>query len=174
MNLNQQPLWYTEMESLVGPLVIVKTYRGICYIEFGTWQEHHDHIHVWADRWIGQVLFIEDVLQLQDAVEQITQYFRQQRRDFAIALDLRGTSFQCIVWHALTKIPYGTTRSYTDIAISIDAPKAVRAVGGANNKNPLPIIVPCHRVIGANGSLIGYDGGIWIKQKLLLLESSDS
>lgn len=85
---------------------------------------------------------------------------------------MRGTSFQIQVWEALKAIPYGSVRSYKDIAESIGRPKAVRAVGGANNKNPIPIVVPCHRVLGADNSLIGYGGGVELKRTLLVLEGA--
>ncbi|WP_339064193.1 methylated-DNA--[protein]-cysteine S-methyltransferase [Tepidibacillus marianensis] len=85
-------------------------------------------------------------------------------------VDLYGTAFQKLVWQSLITIPYGQVRSYKDIAIQINAPKAVRAIGGANHQNPVPIIIPCHRVIGTNGNLVGYGGGIEIKKSLLTLE----
>lgn len=94
---------------------------------------------------------------------QIDEYFKGQRREFNINIEVEGTEFQRMVWNELTKIPYGETRSYKDIAKAIGNEKAVRAVGGANNKNKIAIIIPCHRVIGSNGAIIGYAGGIWRK-----------
>ncbi|NMD38346.1 MAG: methylated-DNA--[protein]-cysteine S-methyltransferase [Christensenellaceae bacterium] len=102
--------------------------------------------------------------------KQLCEYFNGERKYFEIAYELIGTSFQKNVWNALLKISYGQTRSYKDIAIDIASPKAFRAVGMANNKNPIPIIVPCHRVIGSDGGLVGYGGGLDIKIKLLQLE----
>jgi len=105
--------------------------------------------------------------------EQLDQYFDGKLKEFTIPLDfVNGTDFQRSVWEALQSIPYGETRSYKDIAIKIGNPKAVRAVGGANNKNPIGIVVPCHRVIGSNGKLVGYAGGLDKKEMLLKLESS--
>lgn len=101
------------------------------------------------------------------AVEQLTEYFAGTRHTFELALDLRGTGFQHRVWRALTAIPYGETCSYSGLARSIGRPAASRAVGAANGKNPLAIIVPCHRVIGANGTLTGYAGGVAAKRWLL-------
>ena len=101
---------------------------------------------------------------------ELNEYFSKVRTYFDIPLKFEGTSFQLKVWKALYKIPYGKTCFYQDIAINIGAPKACRAVGGANNKNPIIIIVPCHRVIGKNGSLTGYGGGLDLKEKLLDLE----
>ncbi len=105
-----------------------------------------------------------------DAVDQLNAYFAGELIDFDVELDLRGTEFQQRVWKALLTIPYGETRSYGEIAEQIGAPGAARAVGLANGHNPVAIIVPCHRVIGASGSLTGYGGGLDRKQTLLELE----
>ncbi len=102
--------------------------------------------------------------------EQLAAYFAGERRTFDVPVAATGTDFQQRVWSALRDIPYGQTRSYRDIAECIGAPKAVRAVGLANGRNPISIIVPCHRVVGANGSLTGYGGGLANKQLLLDLE----
>ena len=103
---------------------------------------------------------------------QIDEYFQGERKDFDVKYKFFGTEFQKRVWKALEEIPYGETRSYKDIASFIGNPKAVRAVGGACNKNPIWLIVPCHRVIGKNGSLTGYEGGVEMKQALLNLEQN--
>ena len=105
-----------------------------------------------------------------DVVDQLGEYFRGERYEFDLDLDLVGTAFQRRVWEALLSIPYGETRSYGEIALQIDAPGASRAVGLANGHNPIGIIVPCHRVIGANGSLTGYGGGLDRKRLLLGME----
>lgn len=107
-----------------------------------------------------------------DAVSQLAEYFAGERTDFDLALELMGTPFQRRVWAALQTIPYGETCSYGDIARKIGSPGAFRAVGLANGHNPIGIIVPCHRVIGANGSLTGYGGGLDRKRALLALEKS--
>jgi methylated-DNA-[protein]-cysteine S-methyltransferase len=107
---------------------------------------------------------------LKDCADQLTDYFSGRRQDFTLPLATPGTAFQQLVWSALTDIPYGETRSYRDIARSIGNPAAVRAVGAANGRNPLPIVVPCHRVIGSNGSLTGFAGGLEAKKILLELE----
>jgi methylated-DNA-[protein]-cysteine S-methyltransferase len=107
-----------------------------------------------------------------DAVDQLDAYFAGELTDFDVELDLRGTEFQRRVWKALLTIPYGETRSYGEIAEQIGAPGAARAVGLANGHNPIAIIVPCHRVIGASGKLTGYGGGLDRKQTLLELEKS--
>jgi methylated-DNA-[protein]-cysteine S-methyltransferase len=111
---------------------------------------------------------------LRQATEQLRAYFAGELRDFDLTLDMQGTEFQKRVWHELLKIPYGETRSYSFVANTIGAPKAVRAVGAANGRNPIPIVVPCHRVIGAGGSLVGYGGGLPLKRFLLDLEARHS
>jgi len=103
---------------------------------------------------------------------QLRAYFAGQLRHFDLPLDLRGTPFQLRVWRELERIPYGETRSYSQIAAAIGAPQAVRAVGAANGSNPIPIVVPCHRVIGASGKLVGYGGGLPLKKRLLALEGA--
>lgn len=110
---------------------------------------------------------------LQEAVRQLGEYFTGSRQTFDLPLHLRGTPFQQQVWSALLQVPYGQTASYKDIAQAIGNPKAVRAVGLANGRNPIPIIVPCHRIIGANGQLVGYSSGLWRKEWLLKHERSN-
>ena len=107
---------------------------------------------------------------IKKAAGQLEEYFFGKRKKFTLPLVLRGTEFQMAVWKALQTIPYGETRSYKDIAVQIGRPKAVRAVGMANHRNHIPIIVPCHRVIGHNGDLVGYGGGLSLKKFLLDLE----
>ncbi len=104
---------------------------------------------------------------LREAWRQLAEYFEGRRTEFSVRLALRGTEFQKVVWAELRKIPFGETRSYGEIARACGRPGAARAVGGANNKNPLVIFVPCHRVIGADGSLTGFGGGLWRKKWLL-------
>lgn len=109
---------------------------------------------------------------LKEAIKQLNEYFDGKRKEFDLPLAPKGTEFQKKVWNALKEIPFGETRSYGEIARRIGNEKASRAVGTANNKNPIMIIIPCHRVIGANGKLVGYAGGIDIKEKLLNLEKN--
>lgn len=112
----------------------------------------------------------EDEAALIEPLTQISSYFEGTRRTFDLELDHGGTPFQSLVWEALAAIPFGETRSYADIAVKIGRPAATRAVGAANGANPLPIIVPCHRVIGSNGTLTGYGGGLPLKERLLAWE----
>ena len=109
---------------------------------------------------------------IKEAYRQLSEYLKGERKGFDLPLLIKGTTFQQQVWKALLEIPYGETRSYKQIAVAIGNPKAVRAVGMANNRNPLLIVVPCHRVIGANGKLVGYGAGIEKKEFLLRLEKS--
>lgn len=166
-----EPLYVQEMVSPIGPLTLVGTLDGLCAIEFGSILERSEKIHEWAEKAIGPVTLQRHPERLKAAKEQLEQYFAGERREFDLKLDLRGgTPFQRSVWLALKEIPYGTTCSYKTIAEAIGNPKAVRAVGGANNRNPMSIIIPCHRVIGASGALVGYGGGLGIKEQLLRLE----
>ncbi len=103
---------------------------------------------------------------------QLEEYFSGTRREFTFPLDLRGTDFQLACWRALSAIPYGKTRTYADIARAIGKPHAFRAVGMANNRNPIAIVVPCHRVIASDGTLCGYGGGLDVKRRLLELEGA--
>lgn len=112
----------------------------------------------------------ESCLVLEEASKQLLEYFNGKRKQFDLPLHLEGTVFQKKVWKALCNIPYGETRSYKQIAEAVGSPKAMRAVGGANHNNPIMIVVPCHRVIGANGSLVGFGGGLPMKVTLLELE----
>lgn len=163
-------LYYEEMESLIGPLTIVATENGVCCIEFGTLDENLPSLESWMAKHYLKGELIHDGNRLRPVIEQIEGYFSGALETFDIPLDLFGTPFQLKVWDQLRKIPYGTTCSYKEIAQAIGAPKAVRAVGSANNQNPVPIVIPCHRVIGSNGALVGYGGGLDKKEILLNIE----
>ena len=131
---------------------------------------------------ITKIFFINEDLQeiseknetelIKEAMRQLNEYFQGKRSLFDLPLEPKGTEFQKRVWNALKEIPFGETKSYGDIAKIIGNEKAARAVGMANNKNPIPIIIPCHRVIGANGKLVGYAGGLDVKEKLLKIEKN--
>ena len=109
---------------------------------------------------------------MNECLRQLDEYFQGRRKKFCIPLLLEGTDFQKAVWRQLQKIPFGQTASYGDVARAVGSPKAFRAVGNANNKNPIPVIIPCHRVIGSDGKLVGFGGGIWRKAWLLDHEKS--
>ncbi len=136
----------------------------------------------YTDSSITELIKVKDMSNLIDdsysndllikTINQLDEYFEGSRREFDLPLVFKGTEFQMKTWKELLNIPYGETRNYKDIAVAIGNPKACRAVGGANNKNPIILICPCHRVIGANGKLIGYGGGLDMKEYLLDLERS--
>ena len=121
---------------------------------------------------INQIVWKETPL-IRECFNQLKEYFQGTRREFTIPIEAEGSEFQKKVWKALLDIPYGQTRTYKEIAIAIGNEKACRAVGMANNRNPISIIIPYHRVIGANGKLVGYGGGFDIKEKLLNIEKID-
>ncbi|WP_088835030.1 methylated-DNA--[protein]-cysteine S-methyltransferase [Paenibacillus tyrfis] len=161
---------YDEMDSPIGVLTLgwnAEPQGGLCQIEFGAFADAEPKHRAWSDKWFGTGDWVRDPGALSEAAGQLRAYFAGTRRTFDLPLDLRGTPFQIQVWKALTDIPFGEVWSYKDVAVRIDSPKAVRAVGGANNRNPIPVIVPCHRVIGASGAMVGYGGGLHIKTFLL-------
>lgn len=121
---------------------------------------------------LGEMIERNDHPVLLKTARQLEDYFQGRLSDFSLPLEFEGTEFQKKVWHALLTIPFGETRSYQQIADQIGNPKAVRAVGAANGRNPISIIAPCHRVIGANGTLTGFAGGLKVKEFLLRLESN--
>lgn len=161
---------YTMMNSPIGPLLLASTEEGLCFIEFGDEETALPHLQRWCRKMFLGVVPVRDDERNRQARQQLEEYFAGIRRVFDLPIVLHGTPFQKAVWTELMRIPYGETRSYKDVALSIGAVKAVRAIGGANNRNPIPIVVPCHRVIGSNGALVGYGGGLSIKEHLLKLE----
>ena len=126
---------------------------------------------LWPGRLAPDDALAESAPLLDDAARQLQEYFAGDRTAFELALDLEGTRFQRKAWLALAEIPYGETRSYAEQAARLGRPHAVRAVGHANGRNPLPIVLPCHRVIGSDGSLTGFGGGLQVKRALLDLEA---
>ena len=161
---NSEALYHDTMASPVGPLRLIADDLGLRRICF-----QRDR-HARPEDVLGQ----HAPRKLAFARTQLEEYFSGTRREFDLPLRPRGTSFQLSVWEALRAIPYGETWSYADLAQHIGKPSAMRAVGAANGRNPLPIVVPCHRVIGRDGSLVGFGGGLEIKAKLLTLERGPS
>jgi methylated-DNA-[protein]-cysteine S-methyltransferase len=145
-------------ETDLGRLGIVERDGSICEVYF----ENEN---------IPQNIDVAETPVIREAFLQLEAYFAGRLYEFSLPLAQQGTDFMQSVWKALLAIPYGKTVSYKDIALAIGNPKAMRAVGMANNKNPIPIFIPCHRVIGSNGKLVGYGGGLPIKEFLLNLES---
>ncbi len=154
---------YYNFESPIGEMIICFSEKGIVYLNL---LDEDDNL----ERKYGQVVRVG--VDEYDYHKEVVEYLEGKRRNFTLSLDLKGTPFQMKVWKELLKIPYGETRTYKDIAEAIGNPKAYRAVGNALNKNPVLIVVPCHRVIGSNGQLTGFGGGIELKAWLLKLENS--
>jgi len=146
-------------QTFIGPITIIESDGHLEEIRFGDKNEEKDSI------------IFEETVVINKTYQQLQEYFRGERKIFDLPLRPKGTDFQRRVWAALVNIPHGETRSYKDLAIIIQNPKAYRAVGMANNKNPLPIVIPCHRVIGSNRKLVGYRGGLDIKKRLLEIEN---
>ncbi|MFF2480027.1 methylated-DNA--[protein]-cysteine S-methyltransferase [Paenibacillus sp. NPDC058071] len=161
-------LYWSAWELGEWRLYLAATEKGLCYV--GSPDGTFDEMVNWARRSFPDCEWIEDSARLQPYAEQLGEYARGERRTFAMPSDLSGTPFQLAVWRALLDIPYGETRSYSDIAEAIRKPAAVRAVGAAIGANPVLVAVPCHRVVGKNGSLTGYRGGLPMKTVLLKLE----
>jgi methylated-DNA-[protein]-cysteine S-methyltransferase len=157
--------FYKAVKSPVGELKLVASDKGLAAI---LWENDNP-------RRVRLAPVAEDKNHpvLLEAERQLKDYFSGKRKSFSLRLDFKGTEFQKKVWAALLTIPFGETRSYGQIAKQIKNPKAVRAVGAANGKNPISIIAPCHRVIGATGKLTGFAGGLEVKACLLALEGND-
>jgi O-6-methylguanine DNA methyltransferase len=157
-----ESILYTRTASPAGPLLLALSSRGLLKLEFDRGQLAEGANQNWQ----------ESDAALSPWLRQLEEYFSGHRHQFSLPLDLRGTDFQLQCWQALLEIPYAETCSYRDIARAIGHPQAFRAVGMSNNRNPIAIVVPCHRVIAADGSLCGYGGGLDIKRKLLDLEQA--
>jgi methylated-DNA-[protein]-cysteine S-methyltransferase len=149
------------MQSPIGPLLLAGDEQGVRFLLFENGRDSVRARPEWQP---------DDAGRLDELVRQLTAYFQGRLRVFDVAVAPQGTAFQQSVWAELQKIPYGETISYGTLANRLGNPKAVRAVGLANGSNPISIIIPCHRVIGSNGSLVGYGGGLATKQALLALE----
>lgn len=158
-----ETLFYSRLESPAGPLIVGVSSKGLVLLEFdrGHFPPKHSKTE-W--KLSGEAT--------REYVRQLKEYFAGTRREFRFRLDLRGTPFQVRCWQALLDIPYGETRTYADQARAVGCPQGYRAVGLANNRNPIAIVVPCHRVIASDGSLCGYGGGLDVKRKLLELEGA--
>ncbi len=163
-------LYWSSVPGPLGECIVMATETGVCWT--GTPGTPIDEGLFRTKRRVPfeRVVRGEEIAPLRQALDQLQRYFAGERVRFSCPLDLRGTPFQVSVWHALTHVPYGETRSYLEIARMIGQPSACRAVGAANGANPVAIIVPCHRIIGSNGTLTGYGGGLPTKSWLLSLE----
>lgn len=157
-----ETIHYARTDSPAGPLLLAASSKGLMALEF-------DRGHLRSRK---DATWKESSRALSPYLRELKEYFAGKRRSFSFPLDLRGTPFQVQCWLALLAIPYGETRTYVDIARAVGKPQAFRAVGLANNRNPVAIVVPCHRVIASDGTLCGYGGGLDVKRKLLQLEGA--
>ncbi len=162
-----ETFFVSSYNSPLGTYTLVSSHRGVIRVGLEERAERH------LARWKRNGIRLEEGSEHNTALAQeLDAYFAGRLRKFTVPLDLRGTAFQLRVWEVLYGIPYGETRSYGEVAQAVGKPKAARAVGQANSRNPISIIVPCHRVIGSHGGLTGYGGGLQRKKALLDLESA--
>jgi O-6-methylguanine DNA methyltransferase len=185
IGVQMETLYTTILQSPVGPLFLAASEKGCVALEFDarlpgqqTIRPNLCDLRREHARWVSRraedkgVRFQESPRVMQSYVKELEEYFARVRRKFTVSLDLRGTDFQLACWRALLEIPYGETRTYGEIARAVGKPQVFRAVGMANNRNPVAIVVPCHRVIASDGTLCGYGGGLEVKRKLLELEGA--
>jgi O-6-methylguanine DNA methyltransferase len=173
-------LHFTTLASPVGPLFLAASDRGLVALEFEARLPGQQTIRLnprdlraeGEGKGKNGIRLEESGRVMRPYVKELGEYLAGQRREFNFPLDLRGTEFQLACWRALLAIPYGETRTYAQIARAVGKPNAFRAVGMANNRNPVAIVVPCHRVIASDGTLCGYGGGLEVKRKLLELEGA--
>jgi len=158
-----------EFETPVGRMRAVSSSRGLVYVELPNASGRG--LGGWLSRHAPGAKVLDGYSPNRAAISQVQDYLEGKRDHFDLSVDMRGTSFQVAVFQEVEKIPYGETVTYSDIASRMQRPKAVRAVGAANGANPLPLVIPCHRVVGASGRLQGYAGGLDLKARLLALES---
>ncbi len=155
---------YDVAESPVGELFLASTDRGLCRISYRVEGQEEELARTYGVRVLRMPL---------DSVRrELDEYFEGHRREFDLSLDLRVAPFHEAVLHELARVPYGRTETYGTLAAKVGRPRAARAVGTVMNRNPLPIVLPCHRIVGANGSLTGYAGGLHVKRALLELEGA--
>ena len=170
-----ETLYSSILASPVGPLFLAASEKGLVALEFDSRSPGQQTIRPNPRDLRAEshaVGFENSERRLSVYMHELEEYFSGKRREFTFRLDLRGTEFQLACWRALLQIPYGETRTYADIARTVGRPQGFRAVGMANNRNPIAIVVPCHRVIASDGTLCGYGGGLDVKRKLLQLEGA--
>ena len=164
-----EKIFYSSFDSgLLKKVFIASTERGVCMVDF--LKSEKVFLKRLEERFLGRI--VKDDRKCRNVVNQLKQYFKGNLKRFDCKVDFKGTPFQKKVWSALAKIPYSQTRSYKEIAQAIGRPKAFRAVGNANGLNPIPLIIPCHRVIESNGGLGGFGHGIRVKRRLLDFEKA--
>lgn len=167
---SQTIAWLSDVETPIGEMIAAATDTHLVVLEYSR-RHRLDQQLARLTRTTGVALERGESRIVGQLRSELDEYFRGERKEFSVPIDARGTPFQMRVWTQLRRIPYGTTTSYGRLALTLGQSEAVRAVARANGDNPLAIIIPCHRVIGADGSLTGYGGGLWRKKKLLDLEA---
>ncbi|SDL86305.1 methylated-DNA--[protein]-cysteine S-methyltransferase [Sediminibacillus halophilus] len=165
-----QTIYYSLFEDEKWKLYLAATEKGLCYV--GSPDKSFNEMKGWKDKRLPQAILQENNQVLAPYKQELSDYFNGRRKVFTFPIDLHGTAFQKAVWEELGRIPYGETYTYGQVAELIGRPKAVRAVAAAIGANPVMIPIPCHRVIGKNGKLTGFRGGLEMKQALLRLEQS--
>jgi len=163
-------LYTMALDTPIGSLRLASSEVGLAYIELPCASGRG--LPGWKRRHAPDLALAEGFEPNRSAARQICEFLEGKRQVFELPLDLRGTPFQLAVYREVARIQYGESRSYADIAVAIGRPRAVRAVGAANGANPLPLVIPCHRVIGSGGQLQGYGGGLELKARLLAMESA--
>jgi O-6-methylguanine DNA methyltransferase len=165
-----EEVYCTSFDSRIGRIYVASTEKGVCKISVP--KESRKDFFDWLKKHFDLEAVSESRAKNKEVIDQLNRYFSGKLAKFNCPIDLLGTPFQIRVWKELTRIPYGNTISYKHLAKRVVAPKAFQAVGRANGANPLPIIIPCHRVLGSNGALVGYSCGIKTKEFLLRLEGA--
>jgi methylated-DNA-[protein]-cysteine S-methyltransferase len=161
-------LYYGEIKTPIGTMLAVSDGEGLVRIDYGDFSQNEESLIKWTKRFLNNVQLIYAEEKVSHVNKQLNEYFHKERVEFDFEYSFYGTDFQKNVWQVLVdELPFGKVKSYKEIAIAIGNPRAVRAVGGAVNKNPFSIVVPCHRVMGADGKLVGYNGGLDKKEYLL-------
>jgi len=165
-------LFRAGFDSPIGRFEAISSPEGLAYLQLP--RANGRGFRGWKERHAADATVREDACANRAVIEQVTAFLEGDLRDFELPLDLRATEFQRAVYDCVAGIAYGETRSYRDVAESLERPKAVRAVGAANGANPVPLVVPCHRVIASGGGLQGYAGGLDMKKRLLAMEQNAS
>jgi O-6-methylguanine DNA methyltransferase len=166
-------IYLTDIETPLGKMTAGCTNEGICLLEFTDRKEYQKEIVQIEKHFNSSAKFAKHKLH-KEVIKQLEEYFSGKRKTFGLAINVPGTEFQKKVWNALIDVPYGKTRTYLEQSKTLGNPKAIRAIAKANGNNRISIIIPCHRIIGTNGNLIGYGGGLWRKKWLLQHEQNYS
>jgi len=165
-----ETVFTARFDSPIGDLLVASTERGLCYVALP--RASGRGFEGWRKRHAPDARTRDGYEPNREAITQITDFLRGKREAFDLVLDLRATPFQLAVYDVVAGVPYGDSLSYAEVAQSIGRPKAVRAVGAANGANPIPLVIPCHRIVAKSGHLQGYAGGLDLKARLLAMESA--